>query len=103
MKEMVYQQNYLYYEIELSSMNNDINRDSRKARHNLAIKVRDITFLIRNQHRLYDFMYLDAIETNFSHEQMTPLNLILAHSLQIEKRFKKVYSDLLFAIHPQWN
>ena len=32
-------------------------------------------------------MYLDAIESNYSHEQMTPLNSILANSKIVYKRF----------------
>ena len=32
-------------------------------------------------------MYLDATEQNYSHEQMTPLNSILANSKIIYRRF----------------
>ncbi len=32
-------------------------------------------------------MYLDAIEANYSHEQMTPLNGILANSKIVYKNY----------------
>jgi hypothetical protein len=35
-------------------------------------------------------MYLDAIEANYSHEQMTPLNSILSNSKIIYKRFSEI-------------
>ena len=33
--------------------------------------------------KLSDIIYQDAIENNFSHEQMTPLNLLKANSHSI--------------------
>jgi hypothetical protein len=43
-------------------------------------------------------MYLDAIEANYSHEQMTPLNSILANSRMVYNRnkvyFKKQQDEL---------
>lgn len=35
-------------------------------------------------------MYLDAIEANYSHEQMTPLNSILSNSKIIYKRISEL-------------
>jgi len=35
-------------------------------------------------------MYLDAIEANYSHEQMTPLNSILSNSKIIYKRISEI-------------
>jgi hypothetical protein len=42
------------------------------------IMVKDLTSVIKIQQKLSDEMYQDAIESNYSHEQMTPLNCILA-------------------------
>jgi hypothetical protein len=62
--------------------------------------VRDITNIIKSQQKLSDDMYQDAIEQNYSHEQMTPLNIILANSKILIKRFKELqkYLDELFDI-----
>ena len=38
-------------------------------------------------------MYLDAMEANFSHEQMTPLNSILGNSQFVYKRNKILYTE----------
>ena len=52
--------------------------------------IRDMTNLINFQKNQSDNMYLDAIEANYSHEQMTPLNCIIAQSNIIYKRFKEI-------------
>lgn len=39
-----------------------------------------MTAILKGQQKLCDQMYQDAIEANFSHEQMTPLNSILSNS-----------------------
>ena len=49
--------------------------------------IKDVTQILRNQQKLSDKMYLDAIEANYSHEQMTPLNGILANSKIVYKNF----------------
>ena len=46
----------------------------------VVLVIRDITNIIKSQQRLSDEMYQDAIEANYSHEQMTPLNCILGNS-----------------------
>ena len=42
--------------------------------------IRDITRIVLMQKKESEFMYEDAMETNYSHEQMTPLNCILTSS-----------------------
>lgn len=37
-------------------------------------------------------MYQDAIEFNYSHEQMTPLNSIMSNSKIAQKRFLELHS-----------
>ena len=46
--------------------------------------------MIKGQQKLSDDMYQDAIEQNYSHEQMTPLNLILANSRVLVSRFREL-------------
>ncbi len=52
--------------------------------------IKDITGILKYQQRLSDRMYLDAIEANYSHEQMTPLNSILSNSKIIYKRIYEI-------------
>ena len=40
-------------------------------------------------------MYQDAIEANYSHEQMTPLNSILGNSQIVIKRFLELHQTLI--------
>jgi hypothetical protein len=56
--------------------------------------VNDITFLMKNQQKLIDHMYQDAIEQNFSHEQMTPLNSIVNSSKLCTEKVDKMYKYL---------
>mgnify|MGYP006893264800 CR=1 FL=1 len=44
------------------------------------ITIKDITGILKAQQDIIDEMYQDAIECNYSHEQMTPLNCIIASS-----------------------
>lgn len=44
-------------------------------------------------------MYQDAIEANFSHEQMNPLNCIIANSSVIQKRFINIINTIKFKLH----
>ena len=39
-------------------------------------------------------MYSEAIEANYSHEQMTPLNCILSNSKVVLKRVIEMYKKL---------
>ena len=39
-------------------------------------------------------MYLDAIESNYCHEQMTPLHCILANSKIIYRRLEKLFGEV---------
>ena len=53
--------------------------------------IRDITQIIKNQQRISDRMYQDAIEANYSHEQMTPLNCILGTSALLVNRMSQLH------------
>ena len=52
-----------------------------------------MTDLIIQQQKVCDKLYLEAIELNFSHEQMTPLNGIIANSKICYKRFVELSND----------
>ena len=49
------------------------------------LNIKDISELIKSLERIKDQVYYDAIENNFSHELMTPLNPIMS-SISILKR-----------------
>ena len=55
--------------------------------------IKDITGILKYQQRLSDRMYLDAIEANYSHEKMTPLNSILSNS---KINYKRIYEIMKF-------
>lgn len=55
---------------------------------------RNITAVIRNQQKKSDQIYQDAIETNFSHEQMNPLNIIITNSNVVNKRLHQLAPHL---------
>lgn len=52
----------------------------------MLVDLKDVSNLIEEQQSFYDQMYLDAVETSYSHEQMTPLNSILSFSQVIKKQ-----------------
>lgn len=57
-----------------------------------AVVIRDITSILKAQQDIIDEMYQDAIESNYSHEQMTPLNSIMGNSKIAQKRFLELHS-----------
>ena len=59
-----------------------------------VLKITDITIIIVNQQNLSNQMYLEAIEANFSHEQMTPLNTILNNSRIVYNRNNNIFESL---------
>ena len=87
---------FIYFEFEIKllpkthvSDSSSKNNPSQDGSENLIIlNVKDITSLIRNLKYTNDKLYLDAIEANYSHESMTPLNSIIANSRIVAKRFK---------------
>ena len=52
----------------------------------VSLEMRDISNIIRGMRKFSDALYLDAIEANYSHESMTPLNSIIANSRIVMKR-----------------
>lgn len=56
----------------------------------VSLEIRDISNIIRGMRKFSDALYLDAIEANYSHESMTPLNSIIANSRIVMKRLTKL-------------
>lgn len=61
----------------------------------VLINVKDVTSVIKNQLRLNDLNQQEALENNYSPEQMTPLNCILSSSIIIQKEIFKVFAQNL--------
>ena len=55
------------------------------------LTIKNITSIIKQQQLISDEMYQDAIEANYSHEQMTPLNCILGTTQIIINRLVKLH------------
>jgi signal transduction histidine kinase len=90
-----FENDFQYFEFELKKL--DQTTEQLK-----LIVIRDVSSIIKNQQRLSDLMYRDAIEANYSHEQMTPLNSILANSKFALRRVIKMYK-LLSELDPEFN
>ena len=71
----------MYFEFEIKEICNELDQNSSSRSQNggtTFLNIVNITSLIKNHQRSCDMVYQDAIENNFSHEQMTPLNPILS-------------------------
>lgn len=54
----------------------------------VMLNIREISNFVKNLQKTNDNIYLDAIEANYSHESMTPLNSIIANTKIVQKRLK---------------
>jgi len=54
----------------------------------VMLNIREISNFVKNLQKTNDKIYLDAIEANYSHESMTPLNSIIANTKIVQKRLK---------------
>ena len=69
----------MYFEFEIKQIPHGLDSSPRSPKGGSTfLNIVDITSLIKNHQRSCDMAYQDAIENNFSHEQMTPLNPILS-------------------------
>lgn len=59
----------------------------------VSLEIKDISNIIRGMRKFSDGLYLDAIEANYSHESMTPLNSIIANSRIVMKRLAKLIQN----------
>ena len=53
----------------------------------ISLTIESVTHILKYQQRISDEIYQDAIEANYSHEQMTPLNSILGNSTNLISDF----------------
>ena len=56
----------------------------------LLVFLQSLTTVLKQQQKKCDEIYQEAIEANYSHEQMTPLNSILGNTEIILDDFKKL-------------
>ena len=64
-----------FYEFEIKQLQEE-NVQPNNNEKMMFLSIRDITEMIKSLERIKDQVYYDAIENNFSHELMTPLNPI---------------------------
>jgi hypothetical protein len=65
----------MFYEFEIKQLQEE-NVPPNNNEKMMFLSIRDITEMIKSLERIKDQVYYDAIENNFSHELMTPLNPI---------------------------
>ena len=70
-----------YYEIEISK----INGIGNQFKDLTYINIIDVTTILKGQQKFCDSIYQEAIENNYSHEQMTPLNCINSNTNIIKR------------------
>ena len=84
------EENIRYYEFEIKQIKDEESQDQMT-----FLSIRDITKLIVNHQNSCDMVYQNAIENNYSHEQMTPLNPIMSQSSLGKQRFIKLFMEIL--------
>ena len=73
------EENIRYYEFDIRQKDVKEEPSENEYQRNLIyLSIKDITELIKNLEKIKDQVYYNAIENNFSHELMTPLNPIMA-------------------------
>ena len=80
-------ENCKYVEIELRQMDEE---DGQQ----ILVVVRDLSRILKSQQRKIDDNYQEAIEANYSHEQMTPLNCIIGSSNIALMQFREKFEEL---------
>jgi len=81
--------NIKYYEFEIQQIEEIPNFTSEK---NLTfLNIKDVTHIISSQQKKSDKIYQEAIENNYSHEQMTPLNCITNSYALVKKTLQLLF------------
>lgn len=62
--------------------------------NHIMVILKDIGAIIYPHMKFINKQYQDAIEANYSHEQMTPLNSVICNSKLCRIHFKNLYSIL---------
>ena len=86
-------QNKEYFELQLKKVKLPLVGQSSKNEF-IQLVCKNITTVIKNQQKKSDKIYQDAIETNFSHEQMNPLNVIITSANSVNRRFMQMQNHL---------
>ena len=73
---------FSFFEFKFTEIS-ELSSDSKMT----LLKIKDITIPVSGQQKMDDKVYQEAIESNYSHEQMTPLNCILQSSFLLKVRF----------------
>ena len=59
----------------------------------ILLNIKDITELITSLEEVKDQVYFDAIENNFSHELMTPLNPIIISTSLLKREILSISTN----------
>jgi hypothetical protein len=78
----------IYYEIRIERLNEE--KRSLKYKRQFLISVKDISEFVKLHQESIHSMYKDAVLSNYSHEQLTPLNSILNHSILLVEDLNKI-------------
>ena len=78
----------MFFEFEIQQIK-DFSNNNIFQNELTLLEIKDVSQIVNFQMKLSDMIYQEAIENNFSHEQMTPLNLLKANSSIIKS---KVYN-----------
>ena len=86
--EMVDWSSIQYFEFNFSKIKTPNNIEA------ILLDIKNITAAIQNQQKKSDELYQDAIEANFSHEQMNPLNNILQNASTVHAIISRQMTEL---------
>ena len=84
-------ENLKYFEIELKKI--QLPDLQGKLQEFILFEIKDITAAITSQQKKSDLLYQDAIEANYSHEQMNPLNNIVQNSSTVHRMISKLLEE----------
>ena len=69
--------------VDICYIEMNLNKDPKQGI--IEVRIQDISKIVKMQQSLSDKIYQSALEANYSHEQMTPLNCILSNSKILTK------------------
>ena len=90
-KKIESKKRFIYFEIKIETLSVEKNEKYQKQ---YLIRIRDISEFAHKQQDQIDCMYKDAILSNYSHEQLTPLNSILNNAMLLIDYLNKIKSNL---------
>lgn len=65
----------------------------------VLVVIKDLSQLLQQHLKYIDTMYQDAIEANFSHEYMTPLNSIINNSILCKNTLTKIFNNIPYKMN----